>query len=63
MIKIILLVSLLLSLLYSQKIAIIGSGIGGASLTHYLTETFENINITVFEKSNRIGGRTHTVDI
>lgn len=39
------------------KIAIIGAGIGGASLTHFLPEKNENINITLYEKEKEAGGR------
>ena len=45
------------------KIAIIGAGIGGSSLVHYLRDTFEDVKITVFEKSERIGGRTNTINL
>lgn len=39
------------------KIAIIGSGICGASSAYYLSQTFPNLDITVFEKSSHVGGR------
>ena len=47
--------------LYSEqpfKVAVIGSGIGGANYVHFLNQAAaENCQITVFEKENRIGGR------
>jgi prenylcysteine oxidase / farnesylcysteine lyase len=45
------------------KIGIIGSGIGGSSLSLYLRDLFgktEQLKIKVFEKENRIGGRLET---
>lgn len=39
------------------KIAIIGAGIGGASLAHFLPEKIENVNITLYEKEKEAGGR------
>jgi predicted NAD/FAD-binding protein len=43
-----------------MKIAIIGSGIAGNTLAHYLHKTHD---ITVFEADNHIGGHTHTHDV
>jgi len=43
-----------------MKIAIIGSGIAGNTLAHYLHKNHE---ITVFEAGSHIGGHTHTHDI
>ncbi len=43
-----------------MKIAIIGSGIAGNTLAHYL---YQQHDITVFEASSHIGGHTHTHDI
>ncbi|OLN96170.1 Farnesylcysteine lyase [Colletotrichum chlorophyti] len=49
-----------------KQVAIIGAGAGGASAAYYLEKFAEAdglpVNITVFEKSDRIGGRTLTVD-
>jgi len=42
------------------KIAIIGSGIAGNTIAHYLHPDHD---ITVFEANNHIGGHTHTHDI
>jgi predicted NAD/FAD-binding protein len=44
----------------SMKIAIIGSGIAGNTLAHYL---HTHHNITVYEANSYIGGHTHTHDI
>ena len=43
-----------------MKIAIIGSGIAGNTLAHYLHQKHD---ITVFEANSHIGGHTHTHDI
>ena len=45
----------------SLKIAIIGAGIGGASLSHYLSKNLTNIisEIKIFEKESEAGGRTN----
>lgn len=49
-----------------QQIAIIGAGAAGASAAYHLTqfaaEANVGINITIFEKTNRVGGRTLTVN-
>ncbi|KRX04129.1 hypothetical protein PPERSA_08344 [Pseudocohnilembus persalinus] len=45
------------------RIAIIGSGIGGASVAYNLEKTFQDLKITTFERSNRIGGRTQSIDL
>lgn len=45
-----------------ERIAIIGAGAGGLALAYYLQKyTNHGFNITIFEKSDRIGGRTTTV--
>ncbi|CAI6093489.1 unnamed protein product [Clonostachys chloroleuca] len=50
----------------TKNIAIIGAGAAGSSAAYHLQKYAEqeniNVNITVFEKSNRIGGRTLTVN-
>lgn len=47
-----------------EKIAIIGSGAGGSATAYYL-QRFANTSydITIFEKSNYIGGRSTTVNV
>jgi len=40
-----------------MKIAVVGSGISGLTLAHYLGKKHQ---ITLFEKDNRVGGHTHT---
>jgi len=40
-----------------MKIAVVGSGISGLTLAHYLGKKHQ---ITLFEKDSRIGGHTHT---
>ncbi len=45
------------------KVAIIGAGIGGLSNAYYLNKNLQNAEITIYEKSDRIGGRIHTIEI
>eukprot|EP01088_Endostelium_zonatum_P003814 TRINITY_DN15002_c0_g1_i1.p1 TRINITY_DN15002_c0_g1~~TRINITY_DN15002_c0_g1_i1.p1 ORF type:complete len:462 (-),score=84.65 TRINITY_DN15002_c0_g1_i1:60-1445(-) len=40
-----------------NKVAIIGSGIGGASAAHWIHKQFPSAEITVFERSSIVGGR------
>ena len=40
-----------------MRIAVIGSGISGLSAAYFLGKNHE---VTIFEKSNRLGGHTHT---
>jgi len=44
------------------KVAIIGGGIGGASVAYFLSQRLPGVDVTVFEKA-RVGGRLDTVDI
>ena len=44
----------------SLKVGIVGSGIAGMSAAWLLSQ---NHDVTVFEKDDRIGGHTNTVDI
>ena len=43
-----------------KNIAIIGSGVSGLTAAHLLSKKH---NVTVFEKNDRIGGHTATVDV
>lgn len=46
------------------RIAIIGAGAGGSSAAYYLQKyTNHGFDITIYEKSNYVGGRTKTVPI
>ena len=49
-----------------KNVAIVGAGSGGASAAYYL-ERFKprcsNVNITVYERSSYVGGRSTTVDV
>ncbi len=46
------------------RIAIIGSGIGSASVCYYLNDLFkEKVEICVFESENKIGGRNLSMEI
>ena len=44
------------------KVAIIGGGIGGASVAYFLSQRLPGVDVTVFEM-DRVGGRLDTVDI
>ncbi len=44
----------------SLKIAVIGSGVAGLTVTHMLQREH---HVTLFEKNDRLGGHTHTVTI
>lgn len=47
-----------------ERIAIIGAGAGGTSAAYYLQRYSDHgFDITIYESSDRIGGRTTTVDI
>ena len=54
----IILLNILFTLVSTQNIAIIGTGIAGAGTAHYLSTILKSPKITIFEKENRIGGRT-----
>jgi uncharacterized protein len=46
------------------KIAIVGSGISGLSTAWHLMEmSKQKLDITIFEKDDRLGGHTNTIDI
>ena len=49
-----------------KNVAIVGAGSGGASAAYYLNRfrtRCSNINITVYERSSYVGGRSTTVDV
>lgn len=46
-----------------KKIAIVGCGIGGATLVYYLKQEFPDIQITVFEKCEKLGGRINYIKL
>ncbi|CCQ10894.1 COG2907: Amine oxidase, flavin-containing [Pseudoalteromonas luteoviolacea B = ATCC 29581] len=43
-----------------KKVAIIGSGISGMTVAHYLKDSFD---VTLYEKNDYIGGHTATIDL
>ena len=43
-----------------MKVAVIGSGISGLSVSHFLSKKY---NVDLFEKDNHFGGHSFTVDI
>jgi prenylcysteine oxidase/farnesylcysteine lyase len=50
------------SICLSERIAIIGAGIGGSSAAHYLLRN-KDIKVDIYEKSDRVGGRIQSVNI
>ena len=46
-----------------MKIAIVGAGISGLLTAYLLKKKQPNALITLFEKSDRVGGNVHTVDV
>ena len=49
--------SVLLSMINTQRIAIIGCGIGGSSQAYYLSQSIKNAEIHIFEENKFCGGR------
>ena len=47
----------------SPRIAIIGGGIGGTSVAHFLKKAMPNVHLSIFEANKDIGGRLKTVDL
>ncbi|MGK7949315.1 MAG: NAD(P)/FAD-dependent oxidoreductase [Xenococcaceae cyanobacterium] len=43
-----------------EKLAIIGSGISGTPIAYYLQDRYD---IEIYEKSSRVGGHAHTLDL
>ena len=43
------------------KVAIVGSGIAGASSAYFLRASYPNASITMFERDELVGGRTRTI--
>ena len=46
-----------------KKFAVIGGGIGGASVAYFLRQEFPNAEISTFEQSLQLGGRLATVKV
>ena len=46
-----------------MKVAIVGAGISGLLTAYLLKQNKPNASITLFEKTDRIGGNVHTVEI
>lgn len=44
------------------RVAVIGSGIGGSSAAHYLLKN-ENVNVDLYERDTRVGGRVYSEKI
>ncbi|KAK0567786.1 hypothetical protein OC861_002529 [Tilletia horrida] len=44
-----------------KRVAIIGGGAGGSSAAYFLSRSGQHIEITLFEKSTRLGGRSTTI--
>lgn len=45
------------------KVVIVGGGIGGASLSHFLSERFADLEIILLEKSDEFGGRLSSIEV
>lgn len=45
------------------SVAVVGAGAGGSSLAYHLNKFSPDVNITVYEQSNYIGGRSRTVEV
>eukprot|EP00164_Ancoracysta_twista_P010040 GFYU01015016.1.p1 GENE.GFYU01015016.1~~GFYU01015016.1.p1 ORF type:complete len:514 (+),score=120.04 GFYU01015016.1:24-1565(+) len=46
----------------APKVAVVGGGIGGGATSYYLKKLLPNAEITVYEKTERIGGRLYHID-
>jgi len=46
-----------------KKVIVIGGGLSGLSAARQLLKTNPDIELTVLEAMDRVGGRTHTVNI
>jgi protoporphyrinogen oxidase len=46
--------------MHSKKLCVIGGGIAGLAFTYRLEQLNPLIEITLFEKKNRVGGRLMT---
>lgn len=46
-----------------KRVIVVGAGLSGLSAARQLLTTFPEIELTVLEALDRVGGRTHTVDI
>lgn len=44
-----------------QRVAIVGSGVAGASTAAFLHELLPSVSLDVFEASTEVGGRAHTI--
>ena len=45
------------------RVAVIGGGIAGASFAHFAKQEMPNLNITIFEAEDVLGGRIHHIEI
>lgn len=47
----------------NKRIIVIGGGLSGLSAANQLLKACPNLDVTVLEALDRVGGRTHTVNI
>jgi len=48
---------------HEPRIAIIGAGVSGLSAADALINRYKLTNVTLFEASDRVGGRVRSVDV
>lgn len=49
--------------LHNNAVAIIGAGPGGSAAAYYLSQLGDAVPITIYERSDYVGGRSTTVDV
>ena len=47
----------------TANVAIIGGGMSGTAFAHYAKKLMPNIKLTIFEATDRLGGRVQSLDV